>query len=1227
MATIRTLFDPGKDINRSIEKVITYSVSQEARLRAEISEYVVTDSIERQMEQLLEKMQSAMDAGGGHEVGVWVSGFYGSGKSSFTKYLGLAFDGHIQIDGQPFLKHLQNRLKRATTKALLNTVAARFPAAIVMLDLASEQIAGATLAEVSTVLYHKTLQHAGYSRNVKVAAFERKLKKDGRYAEFETMFQDEVGLPWRDLQNDELVVDSLLPGFAHRMYPTLFRSEQAFVTTTSDVIYLMNDRVREMIEIVRDFSGKDRIIFIIDEIGQYVGSNQNKILDLQGLAQNLKDIGGGKVWIVGTAQQTLTEDDPRAAVNSPELFKLKDRFPISVDLESSDIREICYSRLLGKSPAGETLLGNLFDRNGAQLRHCAKLADAKSYDATLDRTSFINLYPFLPAHFDILLHLLGALAKSTGGIGLRSAIKVVQDILIEGAGRQDPVANRPIGWLATTVTLFDSLDRDIKRAFPQIHHAVEKVRLQFPDDELTQGVAKTIAILQILNNLPSNVQNVAALMHSGVDVESLADKVKATVECMLKHQFIPLMEKDGNLRFFSEKLTDIEHERGQITVRTPDARRIFNAALREVFDPLPTAKVHGSLTVATGLRHLVGGQPMALGGEKETVQILTVFVDPADYDTHRTKLLDESRERANNTAIYLLGRAVSESQDIVGDIYRCERIAEIHRNDPDQEVRDYCASQIERAARLSRDLRDKLSRCLGQGSFLFRGRATAADSLNQEIGKATRACVAEAAEQVFCRYPEAAERVETGLAEKFLRQPNLRSITSQLDPLGLVVMGPSPKIQTTHKGLISIRDFIERTGSVEGKQLLDHFSSHPFGWSPDTVRYMVAALLLATEIKLKVGGREVTVNGQQAIDALKTNQSFKSVGVALRHDRPSMDTLAKAAERLTELCGEQIIPLEDEISKAARQKLPDIQNRLSPLSERLTTLGLPGADTMEGINRQIAAMLQTDASDAPQRFGAAESPLFDGMKWAIAVKNAFDQGVSDTVRQLRAVEKEVAGLPTSGAPGELRKAVQDDISLIGQQLARPDFHKHKADLATKLTALEARIAQAARDMRAAQQERLEEAERDMQALPDWDQLTQEESSRLLDGIQAKAAKASDDMAGLKTLIACQFDIESAISEAKKWVAREGWERRHKRQNPPPPPPPPPPEQKSGSGFGGAAIPPIKSPPPLPPPPRLRRTLVVPKRITASAELDDLIARLEKLRAEIGNADFDITFTD
>lgn len=137
--TIKKLFDPSKNINRSIEKVITYGVSQEARLKSEISEYVVTDSIDQQFENLLLKMEAAMDIGGENEVGVWVSGFYGSGKSSFTKYLGLAFDDRIKIDGVPFIQHLQDRLKRKGTKSLLSNVAKRFPAAVLMLDLASDK--------------------------------------------------------------------------------------------------------------------------------------------------------------------------------------------------------------------------------------------------------------------------------------------------------------------------------------------------------------------------------------------------------------------------------------------------------------------------------------------------------------------------------------------------------------------------------------------------------------------------------------------------------------------------------------------------------------------------------------------------------------------------------------------------------------------------------------------------------------------------------------------------------------------------------------------------------------------------------------------------------------------------------------------------------------------------------------------------------------------------------
>ena len=73
--TIRTLFDPNKGLDRPIEKVITFATEEETRLKAEISEYVVTESIEDQFRRLLERMQLAMEAGGrkrNRRLGVWV---------------------------------------------------------------------------------------------------------------------------------------------------------------------------------------------------------------------------------------------------------------------------------------------------------------------------------------------------------------------------------------------------------------------------------------------------------------------------------------------------------------------------------------------------------------------------------------------------------------------------------------------------------------------------------------------------------------------------------------------------------------------------------------------------------------------------------------------------------------------------------------------------------------------------------------------------------------------------------------------------------------------------------------------------------------------------------------------------------------------------------------------------------------------------------------------------
>lgn len=1192
---IKTLFDSNKDIYRTIEKVITYGVSQEERLKAEISEYVVTESIEEQFEKLLSRMQSAMEAGGQNEVGVWVSGFYGSGKSSFTKYLGLAFDDNIKIDGTPFIQHLQDRFKKATTKALLNSVSKRFPAAVLMLDLASEQLAGATMEEVSTVLYYKVLQWAGYSRNLKVAAFERKLKKENRHDEFLQAFSDYTeGLEWDDYRNDELIVDSVIPDIAHQMYPTLFKTASSFTTEASEVIRFENDRVKEMIEIAREASGKEHIIFIIDEVGQYVGSRNNLILNLDGLAKNLKDIGDGKVWVIGTAQQTLTEDDPKASLNSPELYKLKDRFPIQIDLEANDIKEICYTRLLSKSPAGENTLGELFDNHGQALRNHTKLVDARAYGADFDKQTFINLYPFLPAHFDLLLHLLGALAKSTGGIGLRSAIKVIQDVLVEGADGTTPIANQPVGWIANTVTLFDALKKDIEKGYPALYQSVGKVKIRFSDSELHQDIAKTVCVLQILGNLPISLQNVTSLMHAGITSASNADAVKKAVDELINDPIVPFGEQDGNLLFFSEKLNNIEQERATIPLRPIELRRIQNESLKEAYSPLPSTNLHGSLSVQTGLKAQAsgGGVPASLSGERNSVQTIVELVDPKDYEATKTRLTSESREKTAQHTIFAFGRTMPEMDDLISDIYRCREIANKYRNEPDQEVKEYCAGQSEIAKRKLSELERLLKRSLLQGSFIFRGEVTAVESLNQDLIEAGRKHLASVAAQVFDRYNEAPVRVNTNLAEKMLSINTLSGITSDIDPLGLVQRtGGSLSINIEHKAITSIRDIIERQGSIDGKRLSDIFTEAPYGWSQDTLRYLIAAMLLAGEIKLKSAGREIIVRGQQAIDALKTNNTFKTVGVSLREERPSMEVLARSAERLTELSGDSVVPLEDEISKAAVKLLPTLQYKYSSLTEKLKSLGLVGAERVDVLASNIKDVISSDGSDVSARLGGEDSDFYNSLKWAADLLRALQNGLEDTLLDLQKHRNGLASLPDSGSPHQLKIELADQLSDVSERLKQNDFFKYSTELASHLTAIKSRVRDTAITMQKEQAERINDAEQDLVNVAEWQELTVPEQQAVFSDLENLALVVSEDLVGLRQLVNQEYNIQSQLNDIKQRIVRMGQQRVKDKLIQ---------EQQTGTEE-------VK---------KITRSLKTRARITNIDDLKKVIAQLEQMRQEL-----------
>jgi len=1135
MVAIRELFDKAKPIDRRIEKVITYETTNEDLLKQEIQEYVATESIEANFERLLDRLEEGLSGGEPLEVGVWVSGFYGSGKSSFTKYLGFALDKTRALDDKPFLEWLQNQFESKTLRARLAAVAKKYPSTVIMLDLASEMLAGATMAEISTVLYSKVMQWAGYSRDEKVAYLELLLEKDGKLDEFKERISElSKGKSWDEIKNQPLVVKTLASRVAPEFYSELWPDSKSFNEIKLEEKIPEDTRVMEMLELIRRKTGNENIVFILDEVGQYVVARDDLILNLDGFAKNVKNLGRGRCWVIATAQQTLTEDDPRAATNTAKLFKLKDRFPVSIDLEASDIREICYRRLLGKSAQGEKILRDLFGRYGSQLKQATDLTDTNYYKSDLDQDSFCMFYPFLPQHFDILLQLLSRLARTRGGIGLRSAIKVLQDVLVDPTGVRKGkalLANEEEGVLADTVVFYDTLKSDIENSFPHIVSGVEKAEKVYEEDSLQVKVAKSIAILQILEDFPVSRANVAALLHPSVSSASLSTEVSEAVDKMLNEESIPVTEVDDRLRFMSEAVLDVEKERSDIKFRQADLRSIQNAVLREIFDPAPSARLLGTRTVSTGFKVVTEAMTTSLSGEKEAIQTITEFIPEFEYETKKNALLTESsQERSHVNAIFLLGREDSEAESLSQEVYRSREIVRQQRNrTPDKEVEEYSRAQEQFAQKNLDILRTKLKKALAAGSFIFRGKPRAVSEFDADVVEAAKKHLEDVAGEVYHKYGEAPVQADSAVAERFLKTEKLDKVASRDDPLSLVKKsGSTSSIDAKKKALVSIKDYLEERSQVDGRRLLDDLFAPPYGWSKDTTRYIVAAMLVAGIVKLRVGGADITVCGDIAIESLKNANNFNKIEVWLRDNPIDADMLNRARERLLVLTGEEVLPLEPEISKCVMNYFSEFQKEYAPLAALLENLHLAGEERTRGLQASLADALKGDASDAPVRFGAEDCPLYDDLCWAREVKKAFDNGIDEVIRKSNTALSKILSLPDIGIPGRLIAETRTDREQLSEYIGREDFYKYMPEIQNSLQGINTKVEAAVSDLIQEQGKWLETEKARIQNLPEWSFLGTDDKSRLGAELDALKVLSVTDLVGLQELVNSRYVLQDRL---------------------------------------------------------------------------------------------------
>ena len=1054
-STIRTLFQAQGGIDREIEKVIDYYRVADASLSREIQEYEVTDAIARNLRTFLEAYERTVagappvDTGGGTplgdqqagiEIGAWVAGFYGSGKSSFTKYLGFALDPTRRIGDRPFVEFLADRIHDAELRQLLRTTAQRHPAAVVNLDLGSDQLVVDASSPVTNVLYQRVLRWAGYSKVQLLADLEYELDRRGQLGAFADAFAAKFGSTWAEMHDDALLGVAQAAHVVPQFLPAEFPDPGAFRATRHAVVNeTVHDRALKMIDLVRRRTGRANVIFMVDEAAQYVAARRELMLNLQGLAQSLKAVGQGHAWIVATGQQALTELVDNAALNSGELSRLKDRFPIQLNLEASDIREITWRRLLRKTGAAETDLRRRFGTAGQSLVTHARIQGAREFNESPTQDDFVRFYPFLPTHFSLVLNTVRALSRAGhGALGLRSAIRLVQDILVQrGANGGNALADAPIGTLVTIDRIYDVLRADIQRVHEHVPGAIDHVATHHTDG-LSLRVAKAVGALQPLENFPRTAENIAALLYPCIGAPSEVAQVAETLRTLAADPETGLADDPdaGGYTFMSAGIRPLIRRRDDFVPPDEEVEAMRLSILKEIFTDRPSARL---LTTRTVNADVVLGERRPVTGSNEAIRFQVEFVSEGAIASRRDTLLAETVAPGGAwaTRIAWLCQADASIDDTLRQTVRFNWSASGNAASNDPSVQQFVRTERRMADGSRRDARRSIERALMDGTLIFGGTptpaATVSASPDPNPAGAASASLRQVADRIFTQYHLANAAADTDLATKFLNLADLSRIGAGLDPLGFAARGAGGvwQVDATHGTLDEARRAFDRLttrlGRVQlnGSAILDHFADPPYGWSKDVTRYIFAALFRASLIRLHTQSGVVTTVSPVALDAFRTTQTFNRAGFSRRDDAPSIEMLQRAAQRLGVFLSTRVLMDEPTIARVARERIPGMVDQIRDLPARLEALRLAGADRADRTIADADAMLANEGAGAIQQLGGTAAPaIIEDYAWALRLANALTpaarRDITDARDALQAVT--VAGITVDPV---LRAAITD----------------------------------------------------------------------------------------------------------------------------------------------------------------------------------------------------------
>ena len=587
---IQNLFE--RDIFRPINGVVKADQLDESSVWQELDEFVVTRELDKHLRRFFstygEALKNPGDSDAAGKIGVWVSGFFGSGKSHFLKVLSyLLRNNRHTHNGQSkqAVEFFESKIEDAMLFGdIKRAVASHTDVILFNIDSKADHRTGRDA--ILTVFLKVLNEMQGYSGDhPHLAHLERYLESKGKLQQFHDSFQIATGSEWiaeRDayhFHRDEVVTAlsqtlKLSPESAEKWVDS---AESSFALTIENFCIWVKDYL--------DAKGPDRrLIFLVDEVGQFIGTDTHLMLNLQTITEEMGAVCQGRAWIVVTSQEDIDAvlgEMPKSKSN--DFSKIQGRFKTRLSLSSANVDEVIQSRLLTKSPAVEEELETLFKEKGDILRNQLAFTECgmtlKPYK---DGTDFAKNYPFAPYQFQLVQKIFEAIRRA-GATGMHLA-RGERSLLDAFQSAAKDLALQDVGVLVPLYRFYTSienfLDTSVKLTIDQ---AKDNPSLEQPFDiQLLQS----LFLVRYVEEIKTNVDNLVTLCLDEIDADRLAlrRKVEASLQ-RLEHE--TLISRSGDLYFFlTNEERDINYEIKAVEVASGAESKflgelIFNDVLKE----------------------------------------------------------------------------------------------------------------------------------------------------------------------------------------------------------------------------------------------------------------------------------------------------------------------------------------------------------------------------------------------------------------------------------------------------------------------------------------------------------------------------------------------------------------------------------------------------------------------------------------------------------------------